>query len=165
MTKKQEGFSLIEVIIAVGILALISVYVLQVLVTSSRLNEKAEDLDNSVFKANQYIHLLDATNSIDDFLQHERMIFADVEEENGIKKAILYLDETWQPVEKSRADDGLTLEAAFRIQIFLEPQEILLSEGSQLVRLTLTSEKIGSYLLETEKNPLIYRISTTRYLP
>lgn len=161
MSKRNHGFSLIEVIIAVAMLAFISVYVLQVLVTSSRLNAKTEDLDNSVYQSNQLIQLFDATGSPDAFLQHERLQPLELLETDEAIQAILYYNDSWQPVSPEENQD-----AAYRMMLIVEAAVEEESTGSNnLYQLTVETEKIGRYLLEAEENPQIYTISTTRYLP
>jgi len=57
--KGQQGFSLLEIIMAVGLLSLVSLYLLQIFVTAVRLNHQAADLDESVQLSNNVIQLLD----------------------------------------------------------------------------------------------------------
>ena len=66
--KNNRGFTLIEIIIAIGIIAIISVFVLQVFITAKTLNQKATDLDNSVFLSNNLIELFRSGNSREDFI-------------------------------------------------------------------------------------------------
>ena len=66
--KSNRGFTLIEIIIAIGIIAIISVFVLQVFITAKTLNQKANDLDNSVFISSNLIELFRSGNSEEDFI-------------------------------------------------------------------------------------------------
>ena len=48
--KNNKGFSLLEVIIAIAVLALLSGYVLQSFIVSQELNKRAADLDTATYK-------------------------------------------------------------------------------------------------------------------
>lgn len=160
MIKHKQGFSLIEIIIALGMLAFISVYALQVLVTAHGLNEKAEDLDQSVYQTNHLIQLFDATASKEAFLNHEDLIKAEHHKTHHQDILTLYYNDEWQGISALEAQ-----EAAYEMTLVMEKLPAASQSPPFLYRLSMETVKKGNYLLETKKDPEIYQISTVRYLP
>ena len=72
MTKKRSGFTLAEMIIAVAILSVASVYVVQMLVVTKNLRTRSYEIDRSVRISKNIIELISSgesvTNSKDDLL-------------------------------------------------------------------------------------------------
>ncbi len=72
MTNKKRGFTLAEMIIAVAILSVASVYVVQMLVVTKNLRTRSYEIDRSVRISKNIIELISSgesvTNSKDDLL-------------------------------------------------------------------------------------------------
>ncbi|SKC45515.1 prepilin-type N-terminal cleavage/methylation domain-containing protein [[Eubacterium] yurii] len=72
MTKKRSGFTLAEMIIAVAILSVASMYVVQMLVVTKNLRTRSYEIDRSVRISKNIIELISSgesvTNSKDDLL-------------------------------------------------------------------------------------------------
>jgi len=72
MTKKKRGFPLAEMIIAVAILSVASMYVVQMLVVTKNLRTRSYEIDRSVRISKNIIELISSgesvTNSKDDLL-------------------------------------------------------------------------------------------------
>jgi len=98
MTKKRSGFTLAEMIIAVAILSVASVYVVQMLVVTKNLRTRSYEIDRSVRISKNIIELISSgesvTNSKDDLLLKMKA-------ENGIY--ILNFDEDFNISDENNA--------------------------------------------------------------
>ncbi|MDR1000134.1 MAG: prepilin-type N-terminal cleavage/methylation domain-containing protein [Clostridiales bacterium] len=91
--KHEGGFSLLEVIISVGILAIISGFILQMFIVSARVNDKARNIDIGMTEAINAVEAgkrLAGTGGYDDPFFHNCLI----EGNNAIK----YYDNSWAQV-------------------------------------------------------------------
>ena len=66
MTKKRSGFTLAEMIIAVAILSVASVYVVQMLVVTKNLRTRSYEIDRSVRISKNIIELISSGESVSD---------------------------------------------------------------------------------------------------
>lgn len=66
MTKKRSGFTLAEMIIAVAILSVASVYVVQMLVVTKNLRTRSYEVDRSVRISKNIIELISSGESVSD---------------------------------------------------------------------------------------------------
>jgi len=112
MMKKsnQEGFTLVEVIISIAVLSIVSVFILQMFVTSTQLNDNARDVD----KVNMWTSTLMETFHLQDdpLLFGENGVFTYAATEPTEDGLIItcYFDTDWNPVESGEARD-FTLKA------------------------------------------------------
>lgn len=97
MKKKKKGFTLLEMIVAVGLLSIMSVSILKVFLASKDLNEKAQDLHQSVLLTRSIAALIDQgqfplqqSGKMDPYLQYMR-------EGEGEGEYLLYLDAEFEP--------------------------------------------------------------------
>ena len=98
MTNKKRGFTLAEMIIAVAILSVASMYVVQMLVVTKNLRTRSYEIDRSVRISKNIIELISSgesvTNSKDDLLLKMKA-------ENGIY--ILNFDEDFNISDENNA--------------------------------------------------------------
>jgi len=98
MTNKKRGFTLAEMIIAVAILSVASMYVVQMLVVTKNLRTRSYEIDRSVRISKNIIELISSgesvTNSKDDLLLKMKA-------ENGIY--ILNFDEDFKISDENNA--------------------------------------------------------------
>jgi prepilin-type N-terminal cleavage/methylation domain-containing protein len=111
--RHEDGFSLLEVIISVGILAIISGFILQMFIVSARVNTRARNMDIGMTEAMNAIEAgkrLAGTGGYDD------PFFSDclIEGDNAIK----YYDDSWTQV----TDPG-NAEFALNTSIVQEPSQ------------------------------------------
>ncbi|EFM40013.1 prepilin-type cleavage/methylation N-terminal domain protein [Peptostreptococcaceae bacterium AS15] len=66
MTKKRSGFTLAEMIIAVAILSVASVYVVQMLVVTKNLRTRSYEIDRSVRISKNILELISSGESVSD---------------------------------------------------------------------------------------------------
>lgn len=135
MKSGSKGFTLIEMVIAIGILAVLAVGVLRLFVTSKIIHKKAADLDNAVLETNR---MIEEFQSVDGAPQKE-------------SRFTVYYDGDWN---RSGLKDNSTNYAIYGSIIPLsEDQEGLLHMDLRVVRL-------GPYPLEKESETEIYAVST-----
>ncbi len=109
---KKKGFTLLELCIAVGVLALVSVFVLQMFVLSRNTSMKARDLSRAVLSAQSAVESFKAVRGDPDKLTalpgyETASVEASAE---GFLTATVFYDTDWMPV-KGTGDYSLTLSA------------------------------------------------------
>jgi len=98
MKKRAKGISLVELILSIAVLSFLSVYVIQMFITSKTLNQKAYDLDRSVAISETIFELVKSDKTLmalrsSSGFKHATFIDA----EDGTT-AIAYFDDKWKPV-------------------------------------------------------------------
>jgi len=131
--KDTKGFTLIEMIIALFVLAVLAVGVLRLFVTARTVHQKAVDLDKAVFETNRLIE--------------EIHIDSKYKTDTRFSE---YYDEDWNP---SVNDDS----ARYAIYGSISP---LSEEEKGLLHLDLRVVRLIPYPFEKENDPEIYSIST-----
>lgn len=132
---KKNGFTLIEMVIAVCILAVLSVGVLKLFVTSQVTHQKAVDIDNAVLETNRLIE------------EFQRVLDAPQKE----SRFTVYYDEQWNP--STFKDDSVNYAIYGSMIPLSEEQKGLLHMDLRVVRL-------GPYPFEKDSEPEIYSVST-----
>lgn len=155
--KNRKGFSLLEIIMAVGLLSLVSVYTLQIYVTAHRLNQQTYDLDESIQIANTVMQLVDGSPQ-DELLLHPVFDQYHVTKSGDGLEIEQWYNENWMPVDHEQDNDNST--AVYHLQVYIEPHQ-----QEVLQQVTVIIDRIKPYLLRQEAHTELYRLSSFRYIP
>ncbi len=132
---RKDGFTLIEMVIAIGILAVLAVGVLRLFVTSQVTHQKVVDIDNAVLETGK---LLEEFQKMEDSSQNE-------------SRFTVYYDGDWN---RSGLKDNSTHYAIYGSIIPLS------EEYEGLLHMDLRVVRLGPYPFEKESEPEIYAVST-----
>ncbi|HHW23811.1 MAG TPA: prepilin-type N-terminal cleavage/methylation domain-containing protein [Clostridiaceae bacterium] len=135
MKSESKGFTLIEMILAICILAVLAVGVLKLFVNSRVTHQKAFDLDNAVLETNR---LIEEFQSVGGAPRNE-------------SRFTVYYDEQWNP---ATLDDDA---ACYAIYGNIAP---LSEEQGGLLHLDLRAVRIKPYPFEEDEQTEIYSVST-----
>lgn len=161
--KRGEGFTLVEVIISIGVLSIASVFILQMFVTSAQLNANARDID----KVNMWTSTLMETFHLEDdpaaFADNPVFTHPIVQAGGEATTIICRFDKDWQPVE---GEEG----AKFRMTAVVTHEEdgpetaTGLAEGSPTVRGALYTIAVEFHSLDAGgRDVLLGSTSNTNY--
>ena len=107
----EQGFSVLEAIISIAVLAMISGFVLQMYIVSSRVNQRAQDMDSANAVAVSAVESLKAQPSLDNFAEWPVLSGSIMQTGGeGLFSAVKYFDDEWKQVS---ADDS----AAFVLRL------------------------------------------------
>ncbi|MEN1761225.1 type II secretion system protein [Anoxynatronum sibiricum] len=157
--KSLQGFSLLEIIMAVGILSLVSLYLLQIFVTAVRLNHQAADLDESVQLGNSIIQLLDSGLEKERLASQPFFQHAQIKQNGQSTSLTIGYDDKWQPVPHHSEP---AIQPVYNLQVTATEQE---NAGGRLLTVALAVTRQQPYLLQKEDKPVIYQLETQRFLP
>lgn len=155
--KNRKGFSLLEIIMAVGLLSLVSVYTLQIYVTAHRLNQQTLDLDESIQIASTVMQLVDGSSQ-DELLLHPVFDHAHVNKSGDGLEIEQWYNDTWKPVDQEQENDNST--AVYHLQVNIEPHQL-----KELQQVTVNIDRVKPYLMRHEAHTELYRLSSFRYIP
>jgi len=99
MISASQGISLVEIILSIAVLALLSTYVVQMFMTSQRLNEKANALDESVYISESIFEAIDLDSDLDHLKNLKVMKHAVFTSENDYKVIKIYFDKDFMSVD------------------------------------------------------------------
>ncbi|MDR0671039.1 MAG: type II secretion system GspH family protein [Oscillospiraceae bacterium] len=103
--RSQRGFALVEIIIAIGVLAVVSMFILEMFVRAANMSQRARDKDNACFEAQTVLALYRA-------LPAQGGAALSVSGRAAARSApgvwTLYYDDAWRPV-AAPPDAGFTL--------------------------------------------------------
>lgn len=133
MGSEKKGFSLIEMIIAVGVLAVLAVGIIRLFIASEVNHQKSVDIDNAVLETNALIE-----------------DFQDLENSSGqSSRFTLYFDNNWE----RSVEDSETLYAIYGDMVKLS------DEKDGLLHLDLRAVRLKPYPLEKKEGHEIYNVS------
>jgi prepilin-type N-terminal cleavage/methylation domain-containing protein len=98
---KKKGISLVELILSIAVLAILSVYVIQMFLLSQKLNEQAEALDQSVMLSETIFETVELDRSLESVFNAPLFKYAESIESSDVVSRKLYLDKNWNPVQSS----------------------------------------------------------------
>lgn len=149
----KKGFTLIEMIIAVGLLAVAGVAIASLFVFSHVNNQKATNMDKSVALLSGMIEEIKASP--------EPWLAGDPQNPDGTLVTVdtgfyvVYYNKDWQPL-KASSEDGTPNEAEYTIMInFYE-----VPSNTGLISLDVRSVKLKPYALTEEANTEIFMLTT-----
>ena len=99
--KCRRGFTLLEVIISIAVLALISGFILQMFVSSATANKRAKDMDIASMKSINVLELFGAADSYSEFVDAFANRYQNVAFSDG--KCELLFDENWEQTTSSQS--------------------------------------------------------------
>lgn len=99
-TGKNSGFTLLEVIVSIAALSFISVFILQMFISSSNLNNRAKDSDIAMSVAISEIESLKKHSAVSGYLSEGDDI-RETTENNGVITVSLYYDKAWNLTKNS----------------------------------------------------------------
>ena len=104
--RREKGFTMMEMIISAGFLAVISILVVQLFITSKSVNRKAYDLDRGTFRATSIIELFKGVREPGQIFGLEPLKDASREKEGDTTRFRLYFDGKWDPVTANEKEAG-----------------------------------------------------------
>lgn len=148
LTKKNKGVSLVEIILSIGILSLLSVYVIQMFILSKTLNSEANNLDKSVYLSESIFELIEKDPTLVLLLKSDWFKHRDtIEEEESVKTTINF-DSDWNPI-------GDTSENGFNLHLNVSE--------TQALTYTKIDYQIVIYSIENREMEQIYEIGMQKY--
>lgn len=91
----NRGFTLVEVIIAIALLAVCSVYILEMFVVSDSLSDDTYMLDGAISNANNICEYLKSSNSPEEFFANPYVVLGETVT-GGTYSGQLYFDNQWK---------------------------------------------------------------------
>lgn len=156
--KTRKGFSLLEIIMAVGLLSLVSVYMLQIFVTAHRLNQQTIDTDESVQISNTVIQAVDFSPTVAIFLEQAFLDKGVLSRNSKSLEIEQWYNEKWMPIDGNT--ENVEKRAYYYLKVRVETQEV-----DQLTHVTVTVYRVKPYLLRHDETTELYHLSVFRYLP
>lgn len=129
--KNKNGFTLVEMIVAIAALSLICALVLKMFLLSGDLNVRAETKQQAVLTASNIIESIKSIESIEELDKMDFLVKGSDPDNRKDLKYIMYLDEEWEP-------NDLGFEN-YIVEIFLEEDEDISFETGEyyLIRLEI----------------------------
>lgn len=152
--KVKKGFTLVELIISVGILSVAGAFILLFFAYSKDINTRAYDLDNSVYHSNYIIELLKAELWDEEPLIDMRVLETS-KPPDSISKEIRF-DNKWEYVELDEGHD-------YVLNLNLERNEDGVN-NKDLYDVTIEVIKTKPYFRSLTKNMTIYSMETKVYI-
>ncbi|MDR1158787.1 MAG: prepilin-type N-terminal cleavage/methylation domain-containing protein [Oscillospiraceae bacterium] len=154
--RSQRGFALVEIIIAIGVLAVVSMFILEMFVRAANMSQRARDKDNACFEAQTVLALYRA-------LPVQGRAALSVSGRDATRSApgvwTFYYDDAWRPV-AAPPDAGFTLTLTAAPGTNAET----LTAGAWET-LSVTVVKNEPYLLEKQPRGPILTLTTGLYRP
>ena len=158
--KDESGFSLLEVVFSIGMLAFLSVFILQMFMASAAANRRAKDIDTASYIASGVIEELRACNFANDFFNTDFVVYTQasvglsdyfvIDEKLGYNafdfskglSLYKYYDNSWEGVELSRIveepDNPDVSNIKFMLKLTINPAEEYEASGGGLFRVNVT---------------------------
>lgn len=169
INSKTSGMPMLEIVITIGIFAIISIFLLQMFLSSHALQEKSEDVGKSILKAENIAETIKSTSSIEQAVEQLNLqeAFISIEEKentyilNGIyreqmsgatKAYITYYDKNWKIQKEGEKAKYCGMIIKNETEKNLEEVDIFFFH-------------LGSYALlnEGKRNTLLYHLYTANY--
>ena len=146
--RASKGISLVEIILSIAVLALLSTYVVQMFMTSQRLNEKAKALDESVYIGESIFEAIDLDSDLDHLKNLKVMKHAIFTSENDYKVVKVYFDK-----------DFVTVDAESAYRYILQLKSI----DTQALTYSKSTYELQVVDTESKEAELIYEIEMEKY--
>lgn len=110
--KRHKGVSLVELILSIAVLSILSVYVIQMFITSKDLNTKAKVLDQSVLTSESIFEAVDADRTLENLKNLKIFKHSSFQNNEGVITSKVYLDDSFSAIDSpSEATYVLNFEA------------------------------------------------------
>lgn len=107
----EDGFTLIEVVLSILILAIVSAIVIQLYITANEVSDHAKQTDWAVTQTSSAVEILEAYKDPYQAMAHSFFESADLEEGDGFKiTSMIYYDEDLATTDVSNAVYTLTVQ-------------------------------------------------------
>ncbi len=93
--KRHKGVSLVELILSIAVLSFLSVYVIQMFITSKDLNTKAKVLDQSVLTSESIFEAVDADQTLENLKNLKIFKHSSFQNNEGVITSKVYLDDAF----------------------------------------------------------------------
>lgn len=153
---QNDGFTLVELVISVCVMAIISVYMLQFFIGAKDLNRKAEDLDASVYLSTSVVESIKADVWETSPILKAFDLSNKVEGANGVEW-IANFDANWKPL-KQEAQLAL-----FQGRLTIEPLSTTGHEKN-LYLVTVEVKRLKPYFRGKTPEPILYTLESKLYL-
>lgn len=148
---KEKGFTLIEMIVAVALLAVAGTAVASLFMNAQVNNMKARDLDQSTARCSAWIEQIKASPEV--WINGEPSSQDSLLIKNGQGSYIAFYDKEWQPIL-----DEKEISAGAEYTITIDLYEM--PDNAGLWTLEARAVKIKPYFLRNEANTEILKLST-----
>lgn len=155
--KKRKGFTLIEIIISIGIVSFLSVYLLQIFITAKNLNENSYDLDNAVILSKSVMETLSSGEKIGK--NSKDILLKNVKKVPDKSIYTVSLGDDFLPIDSDYVDPSYTM----NIRLDLIKASEYSNMGLYDISIDIRREK--SYLLKSNQNKEIYVLNASKGLP
>lgn len=91
--KQHKGVSLVELILSIAVLSFLSVYVIQMFMTSNELNKKAKALDQSVLTSENIFEEVEADRTLENLKNLQLFKFSSFQNGDNVTTAKVYLND------------------------------------------------------------------------
>lgn len=162
LNKSQAGFSLIEIIMSIGILAIVSIFIMQMYIKATSLKEMAFDKDYALSTAQTVLEVYKSRGPEREIwinteaILNETAVINQLDDPNSYTVEYYY-DRNWQPA-KDKQDKGYTL------RLIIENQTDSVLPGS-LTRADVSVIRQHPYLLSYEDNMVLCNLQSSTYFP
>ncbi|GAB6108837.1 type IV pilus modification PilV family protein [Fusibacter bizertensis] len=91
--RRHKGVSLVELILSIAVLSFLSVYVIQMFMTSNELNKKAIALDQSVLTSENIFEAVEADRTLENLKNLQLFKYSSFQNGDNIVTAKIYLND------------------------------------------------------------------------
>lgn len=147
--KNQKGFTLVEMIIAIGILMIASGFILQIFMTAKTMNIRAHAVDQSVSLGTSFVETVKASDQpLEGGLSAAYPSIEQRKGEKGEQYFKQYYDQNWQILESSQQE-----KAQYYMEAQLKPEQEGALLGIHLAFMEIKKDKSerSIYTLEAAK--------------
>jgi len=146
------GFTIAELIISVGTLALLGVLILLFFMSSKDVGLRTEELDNSIYYTNNIIESIKLESWKEEPLNNFKVL--NIENNSTVLTSLF--DENWNPIKQEN-------KALFRTNITLKKDSLNIDRS--LYDINVEIVRLKGYFRSNKNNPIIHAIDTKLYIP
>ena len=161
LKKSQKGFSLIEITMSIGILAIVSIFVMQMYIKAASLKDMAFDKDYALTTAQTALEIYKAHGPEPEnwipslFLFNEAFVSWTDDPQSYVVEC--YYDKYWRPV-SSQLIEGYTLRLIMK-------NDYNLTASGQLTQADVSVIRHHPYLLSNEDHVTLCSLQSSTYFP
>ncbi|MDA3846141.1 MAG: type II secretion system protein [Vallitaleaceae bacterium] len=157
----DKGFTLIEMILSIMILAIVSGVVIQLFVVSQDLGDRAKEADYATFTASNAMEVVKSVDDPGTIMNHEFFREADVVDGDVILLQLFY-DEDYQVTTKANASYILSVYITEQ-EAYTKSLDARFDAEGQVVESSLCDIRVTYYKLEEEDSLLTIQSSSHYY--
>lgn len=149
------GFTLAELIISVGTLAIVGILTIQFFLSAKDINLRSSDLDHSVYLANTITESIKA--DLWDRYPLDAIDSSTIKTDNHLFEGKIFFDKEWKVVNSAHSM------ALFEASVLFNGQPNKLGDRT-LYDITLEIKRIKPYFRGKESQPVLYATATKIYM-